>query len=210
MATIQHKSHDKTVANILERNAITKRHPGMMVLVIDAIGDPYAGSGRAVYRWDEVQGVWILMFKDNVDILTFTSESKTISQDSIQLSYIPANGQVWDVIVRDGLVVHQVEHSVAGSTVLIYPDEPSQFDGKQLSVCYAYGSLSQQLNASLEDHISNSNPHPQYVVQSQLGTKLAGFNVVVSSGMVAGDHLEFDGTKWTNTNKVSLVDGGNF
>lgn len=149
MANIQHKSHDRTVATISERNAIQPRTPGMMVLVRDAIGDPYAGSGRAVYRWDEVQASWILMFKDNVETLTFTGESKTISQDRIQLSFVPANGQVWDVVVRDGLVVHQVEHSVAGSVVTIQPDTPGQFDGKQLSVRYAYGTMTQQLDLEI-------------------------------------------------------------
>ena len=149
MATIQHRSYDKTVANIPERNAISPRRPGMTVLVRDAIGDPYAGSGRAVYRWDEVQASWILMFKDNVETLTFTGESKTISQDQIQLSFVPANGQVWDVMVRDGLVAHQVEHSVAGSVVTIQPDTPGQFDGKQLSVRYAYGTMTQQLDLEI-------------------------------------------------------------
>ncbi len=150
MGTIQHKSHDKTVATIAERNNLNPRTPGMMVLVRDAIGDPYAGSGRAVYRWDEVQASWILMFKDNVETLTFTSESKSISQDKIQLSQVPANGQIWDVMVRDGLVVHQVEHSVSGSVVTIQPDTPGQFDGKQLSVSYAYGTLTQQLDIEIE------------------------------------------------------------
>ncbi len=149
MATIQHKSHDRTVAHIAERNSINPRTPGMMVLVRDAIGDPYAGSGRAVYRWDEVQASWILMFKDNVETLTFTGEYKSISQDQIQLSFVPANGQVWDVMVRDGLVVHQVEHSVSGSVVTIQPDTPGQFDGKQLSVRYAYGTMTQQLDLEI-------------------------------------------------------------
>ena len=149
MATIQHKSHDRTVAHIAERNSINPRTPGMMVLVRDAIGDPYAGSGRAVYRWDEVQASWILMFKDNVETLTFTGESKSISQDRIQLSNIPANGQVWDVMVRDGLVVHQVEYSVAGSVVTINPNVPGEFDGKQLSVSYAYGTMTQQLDLEI-------------------------------------------------------------
>ena len=149
MATIQHKSHDKTVAHIAERNSINPRTPGMMVLVRDAIGDPYAGSGRAVYRWDEVQASWILMFKDNVETLTFTGESKSISQDRVQLSNIPANGQVWDVTVRDGLVVHQVEYSVSGSVVTIYPNVPGEFDGQQLSVRYAYGTMTQQLDLEI-------------------------------------------------------------
>ena len=149
MATIQHKSHDKTVATIAERNSINPRTPGMMVLVRDAIGDPYAGSGRAVYRWDEVQASWILMFKDNVETLTFTGESKSISQDRIQLSNIPANGQVWDVMVRDSLVVHQVEYSVSGSVVTIYPNVPGEFDGQQLSVRYAYGTMTQQLDLEI-------------------------------------------------------------
>lgn len=150
MATIQHKSHDRTVAHIAERNNLNHRTPGMMVLVRDAIGDPYAGSGRAVYRWDEVQASWILMFKDNVETLTFTGESKSISQDRIQLSFVPANGQVWDVMVRDGLVVHQVEHSVAGSVVTIYPNVPGEFDGQQLSVRYAYGTMAQQLDLEID------------------------------------------------------------
>ncbi len=210
MATIQHKSHDRTVAHIAERNSINPRTPGMMVLVRDAIGDPYAGSGRAVYRWDEVQASWILMFKDNVETLTFTGESKSISQDQIQLSFVPANGQVWDVMVRDGLVVHQVEYSVAGSVVTIYPNVPGEFDGQQLSVRYAYGSMAQQLTSSMDSHLKESNPHPQYALQQQLGTVLASYPVSLANNLQPGDHLEFDGSKWANTSKTTLVDGGNF
>lgn len=75
-------------------------------------------------------------------------------------------------------------------------------DGQQLSVRYAYGSM--------DSHLKESNPHPQYVLQQQLGTSLAGYPVSLASSLQLGDHLEFDGSKWANTSKTTLVDGGNF
>lgn len=47
-------------------------------------------------------------------------------------------------------------------------------------------------------------------LQQQLGTALAGYPVSLASSLQLGDHLEFDGSKWANTSKTTLVDGGNF
>lgn len=159
MATVQHKSYDKSVGTIADRNALTPRPPGMMVMVQDAVGDPYAGSGKALYRWDEVSETWALLFKSNVDTLTFTSESKTISADRVQLSQVPANGQIWDVYVRDGVTIHQVEYSVNGFTVTLNTDTVGQFDGLRLEVKYAYGSITGQLEALLNQKSELGHGH---------------------------------------------------
>ncbi len=47
-------------------------------------------------------------------------------------------------------------------------------------------------------------------LQQQLGTVLADYPVALVNNLQPGDHLEFDGSKWANTPKESLVDGGNF
>lgn len=160
MATIQHKSADKTVANIAARNAISPRRPHMTVLVLDAIGDTFAGPGKALYRWVEESQSWYLVTKDNVDSFTLADESKTISLDQVQASYIPASGVIWDAYVQDdNNIIYQVQYSVSGSTITIIPDTLGQFDGKTFRFKYAYGSLSQQIAVAVEGKANVVHQH---------------------------------------------------
>ena len=148
MAVIQHKSSDRTVANIAARNAISPRPDHLTVVVLDTIGDPQVLGGKAVYRWNETSQEWLLLVKENADSLTFTSESKTITNDSVTTLNVPASGIIWDVFVmldETTKTIEQIETSVSGNTITVIPNTPGQFNGKKLHYKYAYGSIIQQL-----------------------------------------------------------------
>ena len=148
MPVIQHKSSDRTVANIADRNAISPRPDHLTVVVLDTIGDPQVLGGKAVYRWNETSQEWLLLFKENADSLTFTSESKTITNDSVTTLNVPASGIIWDVFVmldETTKTIEQIETSISGNTITVIPNTPGQFNGKKLHYKYAYGSITQQL-----------------------------------------------------------------
>lgn len=153
MAVVQHKSADKTVATIPARNAISPRPDHMTVVVLDALGDPQVLGGRAIYKWSETTTAWLLLAKDNIDTLQFTSEAKTISTDCVAASNIPANGVIWDVFVLlddASKTIAQVEWAVSAADITILPDMPGQFDGKTLYYTYAYGTVTQQIKVLLD------------------------------------------------------------
>lgn len=39
---------------------------------------------------------------------------------------------------------------------------------------------------------------------------LGGYELIVNGQLKPGDHIEFSGTSWVNTQKTTLTDGGNF
>lgn len=151
MSVVQHKSADKTVATISDRNALSPRRDHMTVVVLDAAGDVNVLSGKATYKWNEASESWLLLAKENGDTLNFASESKTIVDDGVTASNIPVNGVIWDVYVLDEAtkVIAQVEWSVSGANITITPDTPGQFNNKRLNYKYAYGTVSQQMDAVL-------------------------------------------------------------
>ena len=67
MAITRYISFDKTVNTIADRNAIPNKVNGMTVVVRDAIADIAAGAGKAVYRWDDFDSIWILISKETTD-----------------------------------------------------------------------------------------------------------------------------------------------
>ena len=79
MAVIRYSSFDLTVNDIAERNAIVNRVNHMTVVVKDAIADPSAGAGKAIYRWDAVDDVWILVSKSTYETISFMTEEITIN-----------------------------------------------------------------------------------------------------------------------------------
>ncbi|MDD2711282.1 MAG: hypothetical protein PHU77_00040 [Simplicispira sp.] len=106
-----------------------------------------------------------MLAKENADTLSFASEVKTLSGDTVTTSNVPANGVVWDVYVmvdEANKVIAQVDFTVAGSVITIAPDTPEQFSGKKLHYKYAYGTVSQQMDAALQAHATAPDPHPQY------------------------------------------------
>lgn len=161
MSVVQHKSADKTVATIPDRNALSPRRDHMTVVVLDAAGDVNVLSGKATYKWNEASESWLLLAKENGDTLNFASESKTIVDDGVTASNIPVNGVIWDVYVLDEAtkVITQVEWGVSGANITITPDTPGQFNNKRLNYKYAYGTISQQMDAALQTHISDVNGH---------------------------------------------------
>lgn len=174
MSVVQHKSADKTVATISARNAIMPRIDHMTVVVLDASGDTSVLTGKAIYKWDATADAWLLLAKETADTLSFSRETKVITNDTVQTSYLPANGVIWDVYVEmGGNEITQVEWSVDGSIITIQPDTPGQLDGKRLNYKYAYGTITQQLDSALQTHLNATDPHPQYVTANELSTELA-------------------------------------
>lgn len=153
---------------------VSPRRDHMTVVVLDATGDPQVLGGKAVYKWNESTATWLLLAKENADTLTFARESKIISNDSVQASYVPANGVIWDVYVElENNVIAQVESSINGSVITIAPDTAGQFDGKRLNFKYAYGTMTQQLDAAMQTHLNASDPHPQYTTASEVASAIS-------------------------------------
>ena len=154
MANIQHKSADKTVANIAARNALDPKCPGMSVVVLDASADPLVGGGKALYRWVEPLAEWFLVAKEYVDTMSLASDTKIIAGDKVTATNIPADGLVWDVFVVVDVannIIAEVDFAVSGDQVTIVPNTPGQYDGKVLKFCYAFGTNEHHILADKAD-----------------------------------------------------------
>jgi hypothetical protein len=150
VAIILHPSIDKTVNTVDDRNAIQYKVDNMLVTVLDAIDDPNAGAGVAVYRYSETLDRWILISTENVNYLKFVTEELTITNGGVVPSYVPSGNQVWDVVVVDGDVIVADIHS---SDITITPTRISgltTYDGKRLRFTYAYGTITAQLESYVD------------------------------------------------------------
>lgn len=62
-----------TVANIPARDAITPKVNGMVVEVLDPIGDPNAGTGPVTYRYTTTSNSWLLDSTENIESIMHDS-----------------------------------------------------------------------------------------------------------------------------------------
>lgn len=151
MAITRYSNFDKTVNTIADRNNIVNKVPGMTVVVLDAIADINVGTGKAIYRWDETDNSWILVSKGTADATNFITEELIITNNEINLSYIPVNNQVWNgLIIKDGLIyadlnVKQV--NVANGKIT---NIPVDYNGMTLRITYAYGTIAAQVTTAIE------------------------------------------------------------
>jgi hypothetical protein len=154
MAITRYSSFDKTVNTIAERNAILNKVNHMTVVVKDAIADPSAGAGKAVYRWDAVDENWILVSKSNCYTISFATEELTITNSEVQLSNYPVDNKVWNAVILNGnTILGDLNLSaVTISNSKITNIDPT-YNGNTLRVTYAYGSIAVQINEAIEDKV---------------------------------------------------------
>ena len=154
MAITRYSTFDKTVNTIADRNAITNKVNHMTVVVKDAIADPSAGSGRAIYRWDAIDEIWILVSKSTFETISFATEELTIVNGEVQLSNFPVNNNVWNaVIISDQLIYADLNVNLVNISNSKITGINQDFNGKSLRVTYAYGSVAVQINAAIEDSV---------------------------------------------------------
>jgi hypothetical protein len=154
MAITRYSSFDITVNTIAERNAILNKVNHMTVVVKDAIADPSAGAGKAVYRWDAVDENWILVSKSNCYTISFATEELTITNSEVQLSNYPVDNKVWNAVILNGnTILGDLNLSaVTISNSKITNIDPT-YNGNTLRVTYAYGSIAVQINEAIEDKV---------------------------------------------------------
>ena len=157
MAITRHSNFDKTVQTILDRNNIPNKVDGMMVVVLDAIADVDAGNGKAIYRYDASESVWILVSKTTGETLNFVTEELLIVNNEVTLSYIPVDNQVWNAVIINGQLIY---NDLNISDVVISNGKitglSNDVNGMKLRVTYAYGSLTQQISTVIEDAVDNT------------------------------------------------------
>ena len=182
MAITRYSSFDKTVNTIAERNAIVNKVNHMTVVVKDAIADPSAGAGKAIYRWDAVDNVWILVSKSTYETISFATEELTITNSEVQLSNYPVDNKVWNAVILNGNTIlgdlNLSSVTVSNSKITgINPD----FNGNTLRVTYAYGSISVQINSAIEDKVDSALLNN---VKTINGVEIIGTGNIVVEGVL--------------------------
>lgn len=133
---------DKTVATIAARNAIAVKFDGMIVTVNDAIADVLTGGGVAKYQWHAVAERWLLIWKENVDNLTFINDSSVIVDGKATCAYYPSGQVIWNALIIN-TVIGAIEAEFAQPPVTGTEIDlgTTDFDGKTLYFTYAYGAV---------------------------------------------------------------------
>lgn len=154
MAVIRYSSFDLTVNDIAERNAIVNRVNHMTVVVKDAIADVSAGQGKAIYRWDAVDNVWILVSSGSTGSISFITEEIQIIDGNVVLSNYPINNLLWNLsIVENDLIF--TEPRISDLNIFgLEVSGLSDYNTKYLRCTYAYGSMAQQVDAIMNTKVS--------------------------------------------------------
>lgn len=157
MAITRHSNFDKTVQTIIDRNNISNKVNGMMVVVLDAIADPNAGAGKAIYRWESSDTSWILVSKSTTETMNFATEELTIVNGEAQLSYIPVDNKVWNGVILNGQLIY-ADLNIRAITISNgkISGLASEVNGMTLRVTYAYGTISQQITTAIEESVDSA------------------------------------------------------
>lgn len=155
MAITRYSNFDKTVNTIIDRNNIVNKVPGMTVVVLDAIADVNVGTGKAIYRWDETDNSWILVSKGTTDATNFITEELIITNNEINLSYIPVNNQIWNgLIIKDGLIYADLNVKQVSINNGKVSNIPLEYNGMALRVTYAYGTVAAQIITAIDSAVT--------------------------------------------------------
>ena len=150
MAIVVHSTADVTVNTISDRNSIAYKRDNMTVTVIDAIADIDAGQGVAIYRWNTTLSSWILISKSTTETISFATEEIAIVNGTVMASNIPVDDIIWDIVVVNGGII-KAELTLNSLTISLGNISGlSEYNGSALRFSYAYGSITQQLNAVLK------------------------------------------------------------
>lgn len=154
MAVTRHSSFDRTVNTIADRNAIINKVNHMTVVVKDAIADVNAGSGKAIYRWDAADNTWILIGSSASGSVSFITEEILIQEGGVTLTNYPLNNMLWGMaILQDDLIFTEPrieDLEIYGLSVQGLND----YNDMYLRVTYAYGSMSQQVDAIMNTRVA--------------------------------------------------------
>jgi hypothetical protein len=178
MAILITNNGHKIVNTIAERDSISQRFDGMQVLVKDATADAALGSGSARYEWIATANRWAIVWSDAFSSMSFATEVLPLSGGKVTLSNIPASGVVFSCWVRHNTTGELIADVVPTVTLSEVNIGSTSFDGHNLYVSYAYGSMSTQLNAvfaTKADLVDGKVP------LSQLPSGLGGGSGAVSS-----------------------------
>lgn len=151
MAIIKQRGLQTRAATINDRNIIAKKPEHLVVHVDDAIADPLAGPGPAIYRWTEFGGGrWILLSSGTEKTISYVTKELQIVDGIVVSPNLPLNNFIWDIQI------------VEGDTVIAYPRIEDLnvslglirgldlYNGKSLRFTYAYGSITSQLQTALD------------------------------------------------------------
>lgn len=187
MAVVQHQTANQTVATIAERNdpnIIPHKRDGMIVTVSDAIADPDAGPGAAIYIWNKTLNKWLLMSKSTTETMSFQTVELTIADGKVAPPNIPSNNVLWDIYILEtqapnaGVILAEIrlENIIVSSTLI---SGLGAWNGKKLRFTYAFGTLTQQMSTYIDDQLTVVNKNITNVT-----------NVVVNT---IGTIAEFEG-----------------
>lgn len=151
MAIIKQRGLQARVATITDRNNIVKRPEHLVVHVDDAIADPLAGIGPAIYKWTNASGgKWILLSAGAEKTISFETKELVIVNGTVATPNIPLDNFIWDIQI------------INGDTAVAYPRVGDMninigiitgldtYNGMKIRFTYAYGSMTAQLHTALD------------------------------------------------------------
>jgi hypothetical protein len=157
MGKIVQKDFDSKVATIAARDNIINKHVGTTVIVENAIDDVNAGPGSATYVWNGT--AWSIVSKEYVDAAGFsTGEKHLIVNGSVTLDNVPLDESIWEVSVNEvesnDVLYHLAQEDLNITNNVINGLE--EYNGYNLRVSYAYGTLVAQVETFVNTAIAES------------------------------------------------------
>lgn len=151
MAIIKQRGLQLRVATISDRNNITKKPEHLVVHVDDAIADPLAGVGPAIYKWTEASGgKWLLLTSGAEKTISFETKELVITNGVVSAPNLPLNNFIWDIQLLQNDVVIAYPRIEDLNINLGLISGLDAYNGGKLRFTYAYGSIASQLQTALD------------------------------------------------------------
>lgn len=155
MAVVLHRQPQVTVSTIADRNAITKRPNGLVVVVEDTTGDVNTLGGVGSYKWVESLQEWLLLSKSGNDTMTFETEELLIVNGMVTTSGVITGSKIWDISILNGDVAvafPRVEDLVITSNTIA---NLRDFDGYKIRFTYGVSTVSQTLENYVNEQVQS-------------------------------------------------------
>ncbi len=151
MAIIKQRGLQLRVATISDRNNITKKPEHLVVHVDDAIADPLAGVGPAIYKWTEASGgKWLLLTSGAEKTISFETKELIITNGVVSAPNLPLNNFIWDIQLLQNDVVIAYPRIEDLNINLGLISGLDAYNGGKIRFTYAYGSIASQLQTALD------------------------------------------------------------
>ncbi len=151
MAIIKQRGLQLRVATISDRNNIVKKPEHLVVHVDDAIADPLAGVGPAIYKWTEASGgKWLLLTSGAEKTISFETKELVITNGVVSAPNLPLNNFIWDIQLLQNDVVIAYPRIEDLNINLGLISGLDAYNGGKLRFTYAYGSITSQLQTALD------------------------------------------------------------